>query len=276
MSFLAGRLAGKEGAYFFQESKQAVNRLVEKTPTKTNANVQLQALTSPVAKHEAPADVLPEVLRHSLPSKIFGRPSDPSSLSRSSKWALHGDPNKWSSVSPDALNPLRAYVSLPQVTFGPKRWELPNQEHSILASTANELRKDKYTGVNPEKLKAAAEGLQHGRFLILFLLSLICCCCYSPFVGKAFAVATVIVFGGASLIFGFTASKLEIQNTDEIRTKGKDLVQPKFQMIKEQLTPIKTWAENTQKKWHLEREEGIKEKPMVKELSRILGAKTST
>lgn len=123
MSFLAGRLAGKEGAYFFQESKQAVNRLVEKTPTKTNANVQLQALTSPVAKHEAPADVLPEVLRHSLPSKIFGRPSDPSSLSRSSKWALHGDPNKWSSVSPDALNPLRAYVSLPQVTFGPKRFD---------------------------------------------------------------------------------------------------------------------------------------------------------
>lgn len=230
MSFLAGRLAGKEGAYFFQESKQAVNRLVEKTPTKTNANVQLQALTSPVAKHEAPADVLPEVLRHSLPSKIFGRPSDPSSLSRSSKWALHGDPNKWSSVSPDALNPLRAYVSLPRVTFGPKRfdfgwcdvmskvwfffqfccwggaifecwrwfwwicrWELPNQEHSVLASTANELRKDKYTGVNPEKLKAAAEGLQHGRFLILFLLSLICCCCYSPF-GIFVVVSKILMY----------------------------------------------------------------------------------
>lgn len=256
MSFLAGRLAGKEGAYFFQESKQAVNRLVEKAPTKTNANVQLQALTSPVAGHEGPADVLPEVLRHSLPCKVFERPSDPSSLSRSSKWALQSDPNKWSSVSPDALNPLRAYVSFPQVTFGPKRWKLANEEHSILASTANELRKDKYTGVNPKKLKAAAEGLQH--------------------IGKAFTLATVMVFGGASLIFGFTASKLEIRNTDEIRTKGKDLVQPKFQMIKEQLTPIKTWAENTQKKWHLEREEDIKEKPMVKELSRILGAKTSS
>lgn len=124
MSFLAGRLAGKEGAYFFQESKQAVNRLVEKTPTKTNANVQLQTLTSPAAEHETPADVLPEVLRHSLPSKIFGRPSDPSSLSRPSKWALHSDRNKWSSVSPDALNPLRAYVSLPQVTFGPKRFDV--------------------------------------------------------------------------------------------------------------------------------------------------------
>lgn len=46
------------------------------------------------------------------------------------------------------------------------RWELPNQEHSVLASTANELRRDKYTPINPEKLKAAAEGLQYGRFYI--------------------------------------------------------------------------------------------------------------
>lgn len=34
-------------------------------------------------------------------------------------------------------------------------------------------------------------------------------------------------------------------------------------------------AENMSKKWHLEREESIKEKPMIKELSKILGAKTS-
>lgn len=70
---------------------------------------------------------------------------------------------------------------------------MPNQEHSILASTANELRKDKYTGVNPEKLKAAAEGLQHGRFLILFLLSLICCCCYSPF-GIFVVVSKILMY----------------------------------------------------------------------------------
>jgi hypothetical protein len=30
MSFLAGRLAGKEAAYFFQESKQAVTKLAQK------------------------------------------------------------------------------------------------------------------------------------------------------------------------------------------------------------------------------------------------------
>ncbi|OMO84771.1 hypothetical protein COLO4_21853 [Corchorus olitorius] len=153
MSFLAGRLAGKEGAFFFQESKHAVNRLVEKTPK----NLQSPP---PSVEQQAQADVLPEVLKHSLPSKLFGKPSDPSSLSKGSKWALHADPNNASISSPDALNPLRAYVSLPQVTFGPKRWELPSTEHPVMASTANELRKDKYTPINPEKLKAAAEGLQ--------------------------------------------------------------------------------------------------------------------
>ncbi|TXG55407.1 hypothetical protein EZV62_020663 [Acer yangbiense] len=272
MSFLAGRLAGKEGAYFFQESKQAVQRLIEKTPTgKTSPPASSLSSADP----ELQADVLPEVLMHSLPPKIFGRPSDPSSLSSvASKWWVPAAPKTGSgiSISPDALNPLRAYVSLPQVTFGPKRffifkvrffffffwdycqWALPNQEHSVLASTANELRTDKYTPINPEKLKAAAEGLQQ--------------------IGKAFAVATVIVFGGATVIFSMAVSKLDMHNSDEIRTKGRDLVHPKIEIMKEQLTPIRIWAENTSKKWRLEREENIKEKPIIKELSRILGAKT--
>lgn len=248
MSFLAGRLAGKEAAFFFQESKHAVNRLAERTPKNLGSN-------PPLLEQEAQADVLPEVLKHSLPSKIFGQRYDSSSLSKASKWALNSDPNNASVSSPEALNPLRAYLSLPHVTFGPKRWELPRMEHTVMASTANELRKDKYTPINPDKLKAAAEGLQQ--------------------IGKAFAVATAIVFGGAALMFGMAASKLELHNSDEIRTKGKDLVQPKFEMIREQLFPLRTWAENTSKKWHLEREEAIKEKPIIKELSKILGAKTS-
>ncbi|KAK2649132.1 hypothetical protein Ddye_016621 [Dipteronia dyeriana] len=192
MSFLAGRLAGKEGAYFFQESKQAVQRLVEKTPAaKTSPPVSSLSSADP----ELQADVLPEVLMHSLPPKIFGRPSDPSSLSSAAiKWWVPADPKTCSgvSVSPDVLNPLRAYVSLPQVTFGPRRWELPNQEHSVLASTANALRTDKYTPINSKKLKAAAEGLQQ--------------------TGKAFAVATVIVFGGATVIFSMAVSKLDMHN----------------------------------------------------------------
>ncbi|KAH8489519.1 hypothetical protein H0E87_024950 [Populus deltoides] len=254
MSFLAGRLAGKEGAFFFQESKHAVNRLAEKSAT-TVKNLPPPSSSSTI-EHESQADVLPEVLRHSLPSKIFGKPYEPSSLSTSSKWALRSDhPNSSSTVSPDVLNPLRAYVSLPQVTFGPKRWELPSEEHSVLASTANEMRKDRYTTINPDKLKAAAEGL--------------------TYIGKAFAVATAIVFGGATLVFSLAASKLDLRNGDDIRTKGKDLVQPKLDVIREQFVPLKTWAEDTSKKWHLDRQEDVKEKPMVKELAKILGAKTS-
>ncbi|XP_058220373.1 uncharacterized protein LOC131330715 [Rhododendron vialii] len=249
MSFLPGRLAGAEGAYFLQESKHAVTRLVQKA----KPNLSSRASQSPIGNDEAQADVLPEVLRHSLPSKIFQPPPD-SSLSTASKWVLQSDPNNSSSVSRDVLNPLRAYVSLPQVTFGPKRWQIPNSGNGVLASTANELRRDKYTPVNPEKLKAAAAGLSQ--------------------IAKAFAVATALVFGGATVVFGLVVSKLELHTGDDIKSKGKDLVQPKLETVKEQFIPLKNWARDVSKKWHFEREENNKEKPLVKELSKILGAKT--
>lgn len=125
MSFLGGRLAGKEGAYFFQEAKQAVGKLAQKNPlpSKTNNNLDSVEQEGLGGRH---ADVLPEVLRHSLPSRVFRDEtanSNSSSFS-ASKWVLHSDPKIQSSVSADALNPLRAYVSLPQVTFGPKRSNL--------------------------------------------------------------------------------------------------------------------------------------------------------
>lgn len=138
MSFLGGRLAGKEAAFFFQESKHAVNRLAEKTPKNfPSSNPQS-------VQQEAQADVLPAVLKHSLPSKIFGQPFDPSSsLSMASKWALRSDSNNAFVSSPDALNPLRAYVSLPQVTFGPKRSVfLPHFLGLILCFLFDTLKRD--------------------------------------------------------------------------------------------------------------------------------------
>lgn len=253
MSFLAGRLAGKEAAYFIQESKHAVGRLAQKNTTQKFPAQSPPSSHSP-ADGESQADILPEVLRHSLPSKFFREESAGSNGSFStSKWVLPSNPN-YRSVSLDALNPLRGFLSLPQVTFGPKRWELPQSENSVLASTANDLRTDKHTPINPEKLKAAAEGLAH--------------------VGKAFAVATALVFGGATLIFGLTISKLDIDNASEIQTKGKSMIEPKMEMIREQLVPFKVWANDVSKKWHVERDEDIKEKPLIKELSKILGAKT--
>ncbi|XP_042485814.1 uncharacterized protein LOC122066058 isoform X1 [Macadamia integrifolia] len=258
MSFLAGRLASTEGAYFLQESKHAVGRLAEKTTKKklpSDNNPSNDSSSSLVVDNEAQADVLPEVLRHYLPSKLFEQPSN-SSLFTASKWAIYIDPNKPSPVSADALNPLRAYLSLPQVTFGPKRWKLPDSEHSVVASTANDLRRDKYTRINTEKSKAAAEGLSQ--------------------IGKTFVFATAFVYGGAILTFGLTASNLEMHTSDDIKTKGKDIIQPKIEMIREQLVPLQVWAKNMSKKWHVQREEDIKEKPIIKELSKLLGARKSS
>lgn len=125
MSFLGGRLAGKEAAYFFQESKHAVNRIAEKSPPAA-AGKKLPPSSSYQADIQQP-DVLPEILRHSLPPRLYGPPPDPSSLSQFSKWNLPSDPNAVVSISPDVLNPLRGYVSLPQVTFGRRRFKLyPN------------------------------------------------------------------------------------------------------------------------------------------------------
>ncbi|CAL5340576.1 unnamed protein product [Camellia sinensis] len=118
-----------------------------------------------------------EVLRQSLPSKTFQSPSK-LSRSRASKWVLHSDLKNAPSVSHEALNPLRAYVSLSRVTFGPKSL-LPNTDSSVLVSTANELHRGKYTPVNPKKLKAAAVGLSQS---------------------------------SATLMVGLAASKLELHN----------------------------------------------------------------
>ncbi|CAH8385942.1 unnamed protein product [Eruca vesicaria subsp. sativa] len=95
VSFLGGRLAGKEAAYFFQESKPAVNRIAEKSLPTT-------AKKLPPSPSDIQPDVLPEVLRHSLPPRLYG-------------------------PRLDILNPLRGCVSLPQVTFGSRRFQLyPN------------------------------------------------------------------------------------------------------------------------------------------------------
>lgn len=47
------------------------------------------------------------------------------------------------------------------------RWQLPNSEGAVMASTANDLRQDKHATINPEKLKAAAAGLSQSEFRLV-------------------------------------------------------------------------------------------------------------
>ncbi|XP_052158231.1 uncharacterized protein LOC127775952 isoform X1 [Oryza glaberrima] len=215
MSFLAGRLAAKEGAYFLQESKHAAGRLAEKLPASAPAPAPAPGSTSPSP------DVLPEILRHAVPIKATPPPGEPS-LSASSRWAVPRGGAEAAGLSPDALNPLRSYVSLPQATFGPKRWQLPNEQPNYSASTANERRRDRHPPpMDPEKLKAVIAG-------------------YSQ-IGKAFIAATILVFGGSTAVLLYTADKLQLHSVDDVRTKGRDAVQPRADMIKEQIAPLRSW-----------------------------------
>ncbi|KAK9691540.1 hypothetical protein RND81_09G202900 [Saponaria officinalis] len=257
MSFLAGRLAGKEAAYFFEESKHAVSRLAQKKKTPiSNPNSPISNPSSDISGESV--DVLPEILRHSLPAKIYRQEtlSEFSSDFSSPKWALRDlNSTPHSGVSPDVLNPLRGYVSLPQVTFGPKRWQLPDAESSVVASTANDLRHEHHIHVNPEKVRAAAEGLSH--------------------IGMAFAAATAIIFGSATLMLGVAASKLDVHSIDDIRARGKDILNPKLETIKEGLHPLRDWADKKSKEWHINNEHEIKERPVIKQLSKMMGTKSS-
>nr|CAB3467645.1 unnamed protein product [Digitaria exilis] len=244
MSFLAGRIAAaKEGAFFLQESKTAVGRLAEKLPASASA--------APGGASVPPSpDVLPEILRHSVPIKGTPPPSEPS-LSASSRWALPPGSAEATGLHPDALNPLRSYVSLPQATFGPKRWQLPTEQPNYLASTANERRQDRNPPpMDPEKLKAIVT------------------------VGKAFLAATILVFGGGTAVLFYTANKLQLNSVDDVKTKGKDALQPRADMIKEHIAPLRSWAEEMSRKWHFEGDKEAEKSVIIRELSRSLGSRS--
>ncbi|CAN6471947.1 unnamed protein product [Victoria cruziana] len=249
MSFLAGRLASKEGSFFLQESKNAATRLAQRLPSSPSPSS-----SPPSSSPSEAADVLPEVLRHSLPLKS-DQPSSLSTLSSYSKWSLPNPSGLTSRPSLDVVNPLRSLVSLPQVTFGPRRWSLPNSDKSISASTANELRHDKSANVDPMKLRAVAEGISQ--------------------IGKAFVVATLIVFGGATITFAFAASKLDLQSNEDVKVKGRNLLQPKFECVKAYFTPLKTWVESVSKQETFQGPNGANEKPLIKELSKRFGRRAS-
>ncbi|KAF8772515.1 hypothetical protein HU200_005472 [Digitaria exilis] len=236
MSFLAGRIAAaKEGAFFLQESKTAVGRLAEKLPASASAPGGASAPPSP--------DVLPEILRHSVPIKGTPPPSETSLSASTGERRGRGPPPRRAQPAP-FLRLAAASHLWPQKVSALSHclivsWQLPTEQPNYLASTANERRWDRNPPpMDPEKLKAIVT------------------------VGKAFLAATILVFGGGTAV-------------DDVKTKGKDALQPRADMIKEHIAPLRSWAEEMSRKWHFEGDKEAKEKSVIiRELSRSLGSRS--
>ncbi|VAI84720.1 unnamed protein product [Triticum turgidum subsp. durum] len=247
MSFLAGRLAAQEGAYFLQESRDAAGRLAQKIPASEHGPRPASPPPS--------ADVLPEILRHSMPLRPTLPPPN-STLYGSTRWALPPGGAKAAGVSPDVLNPLRSYVALPQATFGlgPKRWELPTDRPYYSSPSTNEGRRDMHPPpMDPEKLKAViARYSQVGKALLRI-------------------AGTILVIGEATTELLYTVNKLQLHSVGDVRAKGKEHAD----MVKVQLAPLRKWAEDTSRKWHYKGNKESKEKPILdRERSRALSANT--
>ncbi|KAH8940780.1 hypothetical protein BDL97_14G002600 [Sphagnum fallax] len=211
MSFLAGRLAATEGAFFTQHSKQAAIALRQKidsspSPSSSSPKPSPNNNGFPVILSASEADVLPEVLRHSLPLQHVPRvpqtqsATAPSSLAASLNLTLATrEGAKTGGPSGDGLRhglPVELFATAPQTFLGPKRWRLETAEVSALASTANEARTDIN---NTTKQKALMEGY---------------------FV-------------------------------KDIRTQGHEYFQPGVQRLQQSFEPLRLWAQGKCEKWKL-------------------------
>jgi len=118
------------------------------------------------------------------------------------------------------FNLLMCFHLLLYVLFS--RWQLPNEQPSYLASTANERRRDRAPApMDPEKLKAVIAGYSQSIFSCLKKLSSsvledLLFLFWIVTVGKAFIAATFLVFGGATAVMLYTADKLQLHSVSHV------------------------------------------------------------
>ncbi|KAH7422798.1 hypothetical protein KP509_12G026200 [Ceratopteris richardii] len=228
MNIFARRAAASEGAFFSQASKESIVRLREKTPRSSAPAAGDASSTGDVAllKDEVNPDVLPEILQHSLPKHQQYDPLPTSSSpSPSSLVSLaSAKPSNVASRHRADNNGLAFLPTLPQASFGPRRWKVTEEEVKLMASTANEAR---FLDDTPTMDDAKAKALVEGYGVIL----------------KAFAVATALVIGGATVATTALMSKLQIHSTDDIRVKGSEHMQPRAEAIRSLFEPWRQWVQ---------------------------------
>ncbi|KAH7422799.1 hypothetical protein KP509_12G026200 [Ceratopteris richardii] len=171
MNIFARRAAASEGAFFSQASKESIVRLREKTPRSSAPAAGDASSTGDVAllKDEVNPDVLPEILQHSLPKHQQYDPLPTSSSpSPSSLVSLaSAKPSNVASRHRADNNGLAFLPTLPQASFGPRRWKVTEEEVKLMASTANEARfLDDTPTMDDAKAKALVEGYGVSEFFL--------------------------------------------------------------------------------------------------------------
>eukprot|EP00250_Pteridium_aquilinum_P001418 c11613_g1_i1 orf=44-847(+) len=238
MSFLAGRLAATEGAYFSQTTKETIAKLREKAATSSSPKVvESSSGSASLPPHNAAnADVLPEILQHSLPEQqqydgLLPSPFSPSPSSLAASFTRPANPRSSLSYIRGDTTGIAFLPSLPQASFGPRRWKPADEEVRVWASTANEARIEGMPTIDDEKAKALVDG-------------------YSS-VMKAFLIATALVVGGATVAGGVVVSKLQIHSIDDIRIKGHEYMQPRVEAVRESFDPWKRWVQERSRDWSI-------------------------
>lgn len=74
-------------------------------------------------------------------------------------------------------------------------------------------------------------------------------------VSKAFAAATILVYGGGAVALLLTCGALGIRRLEDIPTKGGELLQPSISSVKDTLEPLRLWIKESTARWSLTEEE---------------------
>ncbi|CAI7843309.1 unnamed protein product, partial [Closterium sp. NIES-53] len=196
---------------------------------------------------ENSVDVLPDILSHRLPLASRSEPlmdvrPSPGGSGDAESNVRDGDDGRFAHVSRSASGGSAhvsisaadgsAYVSrasrglpgalegavghVPQTSLGRGKYQISfDNEHTPSPSTANERRPR-----GPDK--ATAEGMAQALRMV----------------SKSFAIATVIVAGGAAVAVAATFRALDVQTLEDLPVKGKAAVQPRIDAIARWLSPL--------------------------------------
>ncbi|CAI5492866.1 unnamed protein product, partial [Closterium sp. Naga37s-1] len=181
-------------------------------------------------------DVLPEILSHRLPLASRSEPLmdvrySPGGSGDAASNDRGGDADRFAHVSrsapggsalvsraarglPGALEGAVGHV--PQTRLGRGKYQISfDNAHTPSPSTANERRPR-----GPDK--ATTEGMAQALRMVT----------------KSFAIATVIVAGGAAVAVAATFRALDVQTLEDLPVKGKAAIQPRIDAIAQWLSPL--------------------------------------